>query len=48
MAKARGIISSTYRTPVKKRTAIGNSPRSRPKNKKKRANFKKRIGQGKA
>ena len=36
------------RKTIKKRTSIGNSPRSRPKNKKKRANFKKRIGQGKA
>jgi len=32
---------------VKKRTAIGNSVRSRPKNKNKRRNWKKYRGQGK-
>jgi hypothetical protein len=33
--------------PVKKRTSIGCSVRSRPKNKNKRRNFKKYRGQGK-
>jgi hypothetical protein len=33
---------------VKKRTSIGNSTRSRPKNKNKRRNWKKYRGQGKA
>tara|TARA_R100000995_G_scaffold78234_1_gene48745 strand:- start:108 stop:245 length:138 start_codon:yes stop_codon:yes gene_type:complete len=32
---------------VKKRTSIGHSVRSRPKNKQKRRSFKKYIGQGK-
>ena len=32
---------------VKKRTSIGNSSRSRPKNKNKRAQYKKYRGQGK-
>ena len=38
---------NTYFTPVKKRTSIGNSSRSRPKNKSKRLNFKKYNRQGK-
>ena len=38
---------NTYFTPVKKRTSIGHSSRSRPKNKSKRANFKKYNRQGK-
>ena len=47
MAKARGIQQSTYRTPVKKRTSIGQSPRSRPKNKSKRKQYVRSRGQGK-
>ena len=38
---------NTYFTPVKKKTSIGNSSRSRPKNKSKRLNFKKYNRQGK-
>ena len=38
---------STYFTPVKKRTSIGHSPRSRPKNKHTRRMWKKYRGQGK-
>ena len=48
MAKARGITLVAYKTPVKKRTSIGQSPRSRPKNKSKRKQFVKSRGQGKA
>ena len=33
--------------PVKKRTSIGNSVRSRPKNKNKKRDYKKYRGQGK-
>ena len=40
-------VNNTYFTPVKKRTSIGHSSRSRPKNKSKRANFKKYNRQGK-
>ena len=44
-----GIIRthSDYFTPVKKRTSIGQSPRSRPKNKHKRRTWKKYNSQGK-
>ena len=35
------------REPVKKRTSIGNSVRSRPKNKNKRRSYKMYKGQGK-
>ncbi len=44
-----GIIRthSDYFTPVKKRTSIGQSPRSRPKNKHKRRTWKKYNRQGK-
>ena len=38
---------NTYFTPVKKKTLIGNSSRSRPKNKSKKLNFKKYNRQGK-
>ncbi len=38
---------NTYFTPVKKKTSIGHSSRSRPKNKSKRLNFKKYNRQGK-
>jgi hypothetical protein len=37
----------TYFTPVKKRTSIGNSSRTRPKNKHKQRQFKKYNRQGK-
>ena len=40
-------VNNTYFTPVKKRTSIGHSSRSRPKNKSKRLNFKKYNRQGK-
>ena len=40
-------VRNEYFTPVKKRTSIGHSSRSRPKNKSKRANFKKYNRQGK-
>ena len=36
-----------YREPVKKRTSIGRSVRSRPKNKNKKRSYKKYRGQGK-
>jgi hypothetical protein len=38
--------SNQYFTPVKKRTSIGRSPRSRPKNKNKRRQYVKYRGQG--
>ena len=38
---------NTYFTPVKKKTSIGHSLRSRPKNKSKKLNFKKYNRQGK-
>tara|TARA_R100000963_G_C4568308_1_gene54245 strand:- start:64 stop:201 length:138 start_codon:yes stop_codon:yes gene_type:complete len=44
---AKGINIATYREPVKKRTSIGNSVRSRPKNKYKKRTWKKYRGQGK-
>mgnify|MGYP004356046813 FL=1 len=40
-------VRNEYFTPVKKRTSIGHSSRSKPKNKSKRANFKKYNRQGK-
>ena len=39
--------TNIYFTPTKKRTSIGHSSRSRPKNKSKRLNFKKYNRQGK-
>jgi hypothetical protein len=39
--------TNLYFTPVKKRTSIGHSSRSRPKNKSKKLNFKKYNRQGK-
>ena len=39
--------SNEYFTPVKKRTSIGHSSQSRPKNKKKRLTWKKYNRQGK-
>jgi len=44
---AKGINVNIYREPVKKRTSIGNSVRSRPKNKYKKRTWKKYRGQGK-
>ena len=38
--------SNEYFTPIKKRTSIGNSSRSRPKNKRKRLSWKKYNRQG--
>ena len=43
----RGIKIVTYERGPKKRTSIGDSSRSRPKNKHKRRMFKKSVGQGK-
>ena len=40
--------TNIYFTPVKKRTSIGNSSRSKPKNKNKRRLFVKYRGQGRA
>ncbi len=39
-------MASLYRDPVKKRTSIGRSVRSRPKNKNKKRSYKKYRGQG--
>jgi hypothetical protein len=47
MARAKN-TENTYRTPVRKRTSIGHSIRTRPKNKHKRRNFKAYRGQGKS
>ena len=47
MAKRIHVPSSIKRDSVKKRTSIGDSVRSRPKNKNKRRNWKKYRGQGK-
>ena len=46
MKKAKGLPNSR-RDAVKKRTSIGDSVRSRPKNKNKRRNWKRYRGQGK-
>ena len=46
MKKAKG-LPTTQRDAVKKRTSIGDSVRSRPKNKNKRRSWKKYRGQGK-
>ena len=46
MKKAKGLLTS-HRDPVKKRTSIGDSVRSRPKNKHKKRSHKKYRGQGK-
>jgi hypothetical protein len=45
MRKAKGLTSKI--DSVRKRTSIGNSPRSKPKNKYKKRTWKKYIGQGK-
>ena len=44
--KTKGIINSKKKG-VKKRTSIGRSRRTTPKNKSKKANFKRYRGQGK-
>ena len=46
MKKAKGLINNR-REAVKKRTSIGDSVRSRPKNKHKKRSHKKYRGQGK-
>ena len=46
MKKAKG-LPNTRRDAVRKRTSIGNSVRSRPRNKHKKRSHKKYIGQGK-
>ena len=46
MKKAKG-LPTTRRDAVKKRTSIGDSVRSRPKNKHKKRTWKKYRGQGK-
>ena len=46
MKKAKGLIN-TRRDAVKKRTSIGNSVMSQPKNKYKKRTWKKYRGQGK-
>jgi len=46
MAKKKKIETLNKKTGLKKRTAIGNSLRSRPKNKNKKRNWKKYRGQG--
>ncbi len=47
MAKRIHVPSSIKRDSVKKRTSIGDSVRSRPKNKNKKRTWKKYRGQGK-
>jgi len=44
---AKQFTTSIYREPVKKRTSIGRSVRSRPKNKNQKRSYKKYRGQGK-
>ena len=44
---AKQFMTSIYGEPVKKRTSIGRSVRSRPKNKNKKRSYKKYRGQGK-
>ena len=46
MKKAKG-LPNTRRDAIKKRTSIGNSVRSRPKNKYQKRSYKKYRGQGK-
>ena len=44
---ARGlIVNNSYERGVKKRTSIGDSSRTKPKNKHKRRQFKRGVGQG--
>ena len=40
-------VASSRRDPIRKRTSIGDSVRSRPTNKNKKRNWKKYKGQGK-
>lgn len=47
MAKRFGAAGTKSRETIRKRTSIGQSKLSRPKNKRKRADFKKYRGQGK-
>ena len=47
MAKPRKIVTVTRKTPKPKRTSIGCSSNSKPKNKHKRKGWKKYRGQGK-
>jgi len=47
MAKKIHLPSSIKRNAIKKRTSIGDSVRSRPKNKNKKRTWKKYRGQGK-
>ena len=46
MKKAKGLLT-THLDPVKKRSSIGDSVRSRPKNKNKKRSWKKYRGEGK-
>ena len=46
MAKKKNLESLNKKTGIKKRTSIGNSLRSRPKNKNKKRGWKKYRGQG--
>ena len=46
MAKKIGSTYDPSRHRIKKRTSIGQSPRSRPKNKSKRLSWKRTRGQG--
>ncbi len=47
MAKPKKLASVTKKAPTPKRTSIGKSRKSKPKNKHKRANWKPYRGQGK-
>ena len=47
MAKRRTLETVSSKKPTPKRTSIGKSSKSRPKNKHKRANWKSYRGQGK-
>ena len=47
MAKSKTTILGRKKVGVKKRTSIGNSRRSKPKNKHLKENWKKYSGQGK-
>ena len=46
MAKSRKLATLERKTPTPKRTSIGKSRKSRPKNKSKRKNWKRYRGQG--
>ena len=47
MAKPRKLTTVSKKKPTPKRTSIGKSRKSRPKNKHKKANWKRYRGQGK-